>query len=453
MSRRLGVALFLSLALLFLFVNREAYSGYFQDDEIDILSWVRYAPASEYLKASLSPKFEHDNFRPVGHFYFREAERVFGLNFAGYVAVLHAIHLLNVWLLWLVARRLGAAPFSAAAACLLFAFHMALFDVLWKPMYVFDLLCATFCLASLLLYARGQWVLAFAAFWLAYKAKELAVMLPLALACYEFWFGKRRWMRLAPFFLASLSFGLQALLLNPNRDNDYTFRFTTAALTRTVRFYSAQVFLVPYLGLLVPVAALVWTNRRTWFGLAMMALFFLPLLFLSGRIFSAYCYLPFTGLALAFAGIADGGQASARAALKRRWSGDPRVGSGAEAPRGRKPTPQGPSMVLFLLLALPQDVHVFRLKRRETLARDREIRSWITAVANFAKTGQHPGVFLYDGAPNGFARWGVEGAVKYLFPRMDIKVQPASEPMPATRPAALLRWNAAASRLDIETLQ
>jgi len=49
---------------------------------------------------------------------------------------------------------------------------------LWKPMYVFDLFCATFCLASILLYTHRRYVLSFVAFWLAYKSKELAVMLP-----------------------------------------------------------------------------------------------------------------------------------------------------------------------------------------------------------------------------------------------------------------------------------
>ena len=66
---------------------------------------------------------------------------------------------------------------SAALATFFFAFHMALFDALWKPMYVFDLLCATFCLAAMLLWTGGRWVLSFACFWLAYKSKELAVML------------------------------------------------------------------------------------------------------------------------------------------------------------------------------------------------------------------------------------------------------------------------------------
>ena len=95
--------------------------------------------------------------------------------------MLQAFHLLNVWLLWLVARRLGAPPFAAAAACLFFGLHMALFDDFWKPMYIFDVLCATFCLLSLWCYASERWVLSFAAFWLAYKSKELAVMLPAVL--------------------------------------------------------------------------------------------------------------------------------------------------------------------------------------------------------------------------------------------------------------------------------
>ena len=148
----------------------------------------------------------------------------------------------------------------------MFAFHMALFEAIWKPMYVFDVLCGTFCVLSLLAYSRQRWILSFVAFWLAYKAKEVAVMLPLVLVCYEYWFGKRRWLRLAPFFLVSLSFGIQGILLNPNQDNDYTFRFTPAALAKTSVFYADRLFLVPYLGFLLPAAAYVSRNRRTWFG-------------------------------------------------------------------------------------------------------------------------------------------------------------------------------------------
>ena len=68
--------------------------------------------------------------------------------------------------------------------------------------------------------------------------------------------------------LASLSFGVQGMLGNPNHDNDYTFRFTAAALAKTSVFYAGRIFLIPYLGFVVPAFALLARNRRTWFGLA-----------------------------------------------------------------------------------------------------------------------------------------------------------------------------------------
>ena len=42
MSKRAGLILFAALVALFLTVNRDAYRGYFQDDEIDNLSWAPY---------------------------------------------------------------------------------------------------------------------------------------------------------------------------------------------------------------------------------------------------------------------------------------------------------------------------------------------------------------------------------------------------------------------------
>src|SRR5689334_3970307 len=192
MSKRLGLSLFLLFAAVFLVLNRGAYHGYFQDDDMESLAWTHWSPASAFAKAALSPIYQND-FRAVGFFYFHAAEQAFGLDYPKYVAILHLLHLFNVWMLWLLVRRLGAPVIAAAAGCAFYGLHMALFDAVWKPMYVFDVLCATFCLASLLLWARGNWILSFAAFWLAYKSKELAVMLPVVLLCYEYWFGRGRW--------------------------------------------------------------------------------------------------------------------------------------------------------------------------------------------------------------------------------------------------------------------
>ncbi len=421
MSKRMGLLLFTALAALFLAANRGAYRGYFHDDDLGNLSWIGYAPAIEYLKATMTPLFQVNNFRPTGFFYFYEAERFFGLDFPKYVAVIHLFHLLNVWMIWLLARRLGAGPLAAGAGAVLFTFHMALFDVVWKPMFVFDLLCGTFCLLSLLLYTQQRLVLSFVSFWLAYKAKEVAVMVPLVLACYEIWFGKRRWKPLVPFFAASLSFGLQGLLLNTNYDNQYTFRFTPAALAKTSVFYAGLVFLVPYLGFVLPLGMLAHRNRRVYFGLAMMGLFFVPLLFLPGRLVAAYCYVPFVGLAIAFAGIAE--------ALNPVLVG------------------------IFFLACLPQDVHWLRVQRRATLAADNEVREYVSTVVGFAKTNPPVDGFVWAGAPASLAPWGIEGAVKYAFHRLDVRVcfvdDPAAAGMLQSERVALLRWDGSRRRLEI----
>jgi hypothetical protein len=421
MSYRRGVLLFLLFAAVFLVANRSAYRGWFQDDEIDNLSWTPYLSPLDYLKGAATPLYQPNNFRPAGHFYFYAAEAAAGLGFPIYVAVLQALHLLNVWLLWAIVRRLGATPLAAAAACAFFGLHMALFDGFWKPMYVFDVLCATFSLTALLCWIRGHTILSFVAFWLAYKSKELAVVVPVLLALYEIWFGRRRWKPLLPFFAVSLSFGLQSMLLNPNRDNDYTFRFTFAALAKTAPYYASRLFLVPYLGFVIPLFALFARNRRTWFGLAALVLFFLPLLFLPGRVFSAYCYLPLTGLAIALTGVAE-----------------------ATSPV---------AVAVLVLLMLPLDYRELRRNSRETLARDAAIRAWMGSVERFASANPNVRVFVFSGAPAGFQRWGIEGALKYFYERNDLAIREAGDPdaaaLRAAQRAAVLSWDPVRARLDI----
>jgi hypothetical protein len=239
-------------------------------------------------------------------------------------------------------------------------------------------------------------------------------MLPLVLACCEYFFGKRRWKYLIPFFAVSLSFGLQAMVRNPNRNNDYTFRLTMHALEKTVPYYASRVFLIPYAGLALAVLALTVRQRRTWFGLAMMALFLAPLLFLPGRVFSAYCYLPFAGLAIGLSG----------------------------AP--------GPALLAAVLLWMPMNIREFRLQRRETLARDSEIRTWMDTVQQFAESHPKVGTFVYSGAPTGFHPWGIEGALKYFYERQDLMIVNAEDPKAAQLPShALIEWNPVTKQANV----
>ncbi len=420
MTKRAGAALLLATAVLFLIANRAAYKGYFQDDELNNIAWTRDIPVIDYVKAILTPRFFENNFRPVGHFYFREMSLLNGLDFPRYLPVLHLAHLLNVWMVWLIASHLGIGPLPASLGTLFFAFDMAAFDIYWKPMYVFDLFCATFCLLAIFLYMRRRYVLAFCAFWLAYKSKELAVMLPVLLACYEFWFAQdRSWKRLAPFFAASIVFGLQALFLNPNTDNDYTFRFTLAAFWKSLIFYASRILLIPYAGFALIALPLLVRDRRLWFGAATMAWFFVPLLFLPGRLFAAYCYLPLAGFALMAATIASIPQLT-------------------------------PVVALLCILWIPLNFTHLRKNRRDTLAADADARIYVTALQTFRQTSKAPRAFLYDGLPAKFNWWGVDGALRFLYGYPGPELRAASEPQPSgSGPAVLLKWDPATHKLAV----
>jgi hypothetical protein len=242
------------------------------------------------------------------------------------------------------------------------------------------------------------------------------VMLPVVMLLLR----RRRWKQLLPFFAISLNFGLQSLLRGTSHDNAYTFRFTLAALRATVPYYAGRVFLIPYLGFLVAALALLARNRRTWFGLGMMALFLLPLFFLPGRLFSAYCYLPFTGLAIALSGA------------------DARV------------------LIVGLVLWFPWNLHELRLRQRETLSRDSEIRGWMTAAQRFADSHEKVDAFVFSGAPAEFNQWGIEGALEYFYSRDDLVVRWAEDPegknLMATKRVAFIQWDAARKRADIKVI-
>jgi hypothetical protein len=377
-----AILLFLAMMVLFFIANRGAYQGYFQDDEMDNISWTPFTPLATYAREAVSPRLSPMNFRPVGHLYFRLLASTAGLRFPWYVAGIHLLHFANVWLLYLLMRRLAADRFTAGAAAVFFAFHMAVFDAYWKPMYVFDVLCALFSLLSIHAWARRRWVLSFICFWLAFKSKEVAVMLPAALACYEYWLGERKWKPLLVFFAASLGMGIQGLFFNPNVGNDYTLRLTMAGLWSTIVFYSSQVLLIPYAGLALLALPLAVRDRRAWFGLAMAILTLAPMLLLTNRLYGAYLYVPLAGLALAVPPLTT-----------RRA--------------------QVLAAVAFLIW-IPFNYSRLRENRRATIAVAHENRAYIEAIGKAVSADREVRTYVYDGAPSAMHRWGVEGAIRYF---------------------------------------
>src|SRR6266536_2978505 len=180
-----GALLVAAVILLALAANREAFHGYFEGDDLATFGWSRLVPLQDLLRDVPSLKYPPAHSRPLGYFYFGALLRTAGLNYPPWVAVLQCIAVINIMLLWWLLRMLRFDYWPAAVACLFFAFHRALFDAWWKPMYIYDVLCATFALASVLAYAHRRWVLSFIAFWLAVRTKETGLFVPAILACYE----------------------------------------------------------------------------------------------------------------------------------------------------------------------------------------------------------------------------------------------------------------------------
>ena len=379
----------LTIAIVFVVLNDQAYNGFFQSDEFDNLRWAPLLPSRDFIEGLLSPKFQVDNFRPVGHFYFAAMGRAFGLNFAPYMTAIFTVHLINALLLYLLSRKLGIPSWHTLAAVTFFVFSATAFDAYWKPMYVFDLLCTTFSLASILLYAYRRWILSFIAFWLAYKSKELAVMLPAVLVVYEYWFGERRFQFALPFLLVSLSFGIQGIVWNPNKNNAYTFRFTLDALRQTVPFYSGRFLILPFTGLGLFALAFV-RDRRVWFGLIAMCLLMVPLLFLPGRLYEAYGYLPLACAAIALA--------AAASHLNAAWAW------------------------IAVALWMPFNVRELRMERRVKLALDDRTFAYVDTMAKWAAQNPRIETFVFDGAPHGFEDWGVAGAWNIIHHRQDLPV-------------------------------
>lgn len=407
------------LGWLFYVASKGAYRGFFSSDDLDNLAWTRDADIWGFLTGLVTPQFYASNFRPVGHFYFWSMGRLAGWDFKPYVLVIHVLHLVNVGLLWALLGRLGFTWIARAFGVLFFAFHMAVFDAYWKPMYVFDVLCAVFCLLSVLLWIdqRRWWSLG--TFWLAYKSKELAVAVPLILAAYEYWIGARQFRALAWHFAGSVWFGAQALLSAAGKSGDYGVRLTPNSLWRTVDFYASQIFRVRWAGFGVLALPALVRDPRLYWGLTAAVLWLAPMLLVPGRLFAAYLYLPLAGLAIVAAAIAE--------RIRWQWSAG----------------------VLSLWLAF--NYAEMRNLRRATLAEAENAMAYAGTVRGLAADAPGTSVFLVDGIPPGMHFWGIEGVIRYAFGHSEMRFIYQDDPNHAAPPEdvemAMLSWDGAGRRL------
>ncbi|HYL77594.1 MAG TPA: hypothetical protein VEU96_25495 [Bryobacteraceae bacterium] len=424
----------IAVAAFFLIANNGAYHGYFLDDEMDNLVNTGELLPSDFLGGLLLPRYYTNNFRPAGHLFYRLMGDTFELRFAPYITAIHVLHLLNVLLLWLILRRLSLPLLGCCAGVLLFAFHMAVFDVYWKPMYVFDLLCGTFCLLALLFWMHDGWVfwlLCLLSSWLAFRSKEIAIMFPVALLVYELWFGKRRWLKLAPFLAISLWFGIQGLIHGSSLHADYSMSFNPVDIWHSAVYYASKLLVLPhelppFQGALVLVgviavfltAAFLVRDRRVLFGLTTFAAMLVPMLLLSNRLYGAYLYVPLIGVAIAFAAV------SARYHLA--------------------------IPIVFFALWIPWNYANLRHLRADALSQAEDRRRYVATLTELAH--QHPEItsFIYEDGP--FQLYGTKAVELWLHPDTQIIMVREEQPKPQgflqSPRLAVLYWNNIQRRLE-----
>jgi len=417
LRQRAPILCFLLLAVVFWLANRDAHRGYFSGDDLATLTWAPGGNTVEWLQLLVTPALNTSNFRPVGAFFYKWIGMQYGLHFRPYSIALQWLHILNAGLILIWLQRLHLPLPASLASCCWFGFSALLLPAFWKPMYVFDVLCCLFCLLTLLLYERGHWILGLTAMWMAYRAKEVAVMLPIALAAYEFLLGQGRWKRLIPYFVISLNFGLQAVLHKAPEDA-YSLHFTPAAFWTTGGFYAAALWTGPALLLLVLAVPRAVGDRRFWWGVLSAMCLLIPMLALPGRLFAVYWYVPMIGLTSAAAVLA------------------------AQAPRW--------TLAVGLTVWMAMNYAEVRERGQALLKEEWEARQYARDVENYAHQNPQRTMILYDGTPDGIKSWGLESLVQLNWKGKLPKVQPAAEHQPDVEPGAgLLRWNAQRHVLEI----
>ncbi|MBL0157672.1 MAG: hypothetical protein IPP47_11300 [Bryobacterales bacterium] len=414
-SRKTGAALMALLAALFLLINKASYHGYFQHDDFAHLSWCTKGAWTSFVAGALSPEFYPHLFRPLGHLHYHLMEKAVGLTYWPFLAAVQVYHLAAAWVLWMVLRRLRFGVAAAAAVVVFFTLNMAVFRIFWNPAFVFDLGCGLFCLISFLLWMDRRWMASFVFFFLAYRWKETAIMLPAVLGLYEILLAERKeWRRLLPFLAVSAWFGVQGLLsFRGGSQTEYQFAATGGALWQTVRYYASRVFLIPWAGLVLLVAPWFGKDRRLQFGCAAFWVLLCPMLLLPGHLNDTYLYVPMLGAAVAVA------------ALFERW--------------GRL------AILGFFLIWLPADYLALRTRRSDNLHEADENRPYLTALAEIVKAHPNTREFVFEASPAGLPDWGIESALRYFYPPKNVTLQQIRTDqdragVPAA-PAVLLGWD------------
>ena len=189
---RLGFGLL--LLAWFLYFSRDVPGVHFSPDDMMNVDNFYWTPGPWRLGYSQFLVWR-GYYRPMGGLFYLPVLSVWGLNPAPYHVALSLVLLVNVYLVYRLARLLGAGELAAGLAGLVACYHAGLGNLYYNTAFVYDALCGCFFLAALVYYfgIRGrdrllsarQKVVFAGLLVCALNSKEMALTLPGVLLAYE----------------------------------------------------------------------------------------------------------------------------------------------------------------------------------------------------------------------------------------------------------------------------
>lgn len=300
--------------------------------------WIE--PVSSLIKANVF--FWRPSYRPFGGLIYRAVFAMFGFNPRPLYVVYFAAMLVNLWLAYLLLKRIGGSAEIAAIGVLLCEFHGKLDYLYYNAGSMYDVFCFLFFSLALLIYLpvriqgrllgiRGNFGF-FACFICALNSKEMAATLPIIVLVYELTFHPPNLRGTRAFIAWCFHDGRTALLaavcvliylpskLGPGGLGHYVGYIPSYTWGRWLQDTGTYLAYVIYrnnpasdlgvtplapaevglsYGLLIAIA--LWVrSREVWFGLLFFVITLLPVSFIDPRLGSVL-YLPLVGLALACA--------------------------------------------------------------------------------------------------------------------------------------------------------
>jgi hypothetical protein len=411
-SRVWGAVLFILILLAPIVSYRAAFRSYFDSDDFGTINWARFVTFRGLLRDI--PNLIYPNGRPVGYFYYLSMLDMAGLNFPAWAVLLAILGAVNLALVWWLLRKFAFGEIETALGCLFFGMNGALFDAWWRPAFIYDVLATTFALLAILAYLNRWWVASFLASWLSLRAKEIGIVVPAVLLCYEMTAGKRSWKRVLPFFIPAIIYGTSGVWFSLHAPRTpYTLQ--AGGVSRTIVFYASKLFGLRYAAFALLMPFFFLRDPRYLFALAGMACEIAIYLFLPDRTLPVYLYLAATSTAIAIA------------AMTARYR---RV------------------MVAAVLLWSAWQYTLIRKQARVMIADAEDRRAYAAAV----ESAPDAPVYAYADAPVSFDNYGGEYVIRH-FHKAGAVYRIDDSALPANTSITLLDWNAQTRRLSAAAFQ